>query len=92
MIGKNKIKKVKKLIAKNFPEFKNIEPKVTEKKIEPQSAIYKKLSLGMPKQLRKIVRLKFRKRIKTVDKMDIEKILIVTLDEKGDIIKITESK
>ena len=92
MIDKKKIKRVKRLIARNFPEFKNIEPKVTENEIEPQNDIYKKLSLGTPKRFRKIVKLKFRKRIKTADQMALEKILTVTLDERGDVVKITESK
>jgi len=92
MIDKKKIKRVQKLIAKDFPDFRNIEPKVIEKKIAPQSAIYKKLSLGVPKHTRRIFKLRFRKRIETVDQIKMEKILTVTLDEKGDIIKITESK
>ena len=51
MISQNKITKIKRKISKEFPEFKGIEPKITEKMIGPQDAIYKKLSLGVPKQL-----------------------------------------
>lgn len=92
MIDRKKINKIKRKILKEFPEFKGIEPKITEKKIRPQSAIYRKLSLGEPKQFRTIFRLKFKKKIETVDKVKIERILIVTLDEHGKIIKITESR
>lgn len=92
MIDKKKINKIIRKISREFPEFKGIEPKITEKKIKPQSAIYKKLSLGTPKRFVRILRLKFKKKVETVDHVEIERILTVNLDEQGEIIKITESR
>jgi hypothetical protein len=92
VIDRKKLDKIKKRIFKEFPEFKGVEPKVKEKKIRPQSTLYKKLSLGTPKRFKKIVTLKFKKKIKTVDQIEIERILTVTLDEENKIIKVTESR
>ncbi|MBA7515035.1 hypothetical protein ES705_07073 [subsurface metagenome] len=92
MIGSRKINIIKRKISKEFPEFKGVEPKITEKLISPQDTIYRKLSLGRAKRIRRIFRLKFQRRIETADQVEIERILTVTLDEKGEIMKITESR
>jgi len=92
MIDHKKIDKIKKKISKEFPEFKGIEPKLIAKAIGPQEAIYKKLSLGAPKEFKSIYRLKFKKTVETVDEIAMERILIVTLNEQGEIIKITQSR
>jgi hypothetical protein len=92
MINQHKITKIKKKISREFPEFKGIEPKITEKMIGPQDAVYKKLSLGVPKQFRRIYRLKFKRVVETADAIEMERILVVTLDEGGEIIKITQSR
>jgi len=92
VIDPQRIAEIKRKISREFPEFKDIEPKITEKKIRPQDSIFKKLSLGRPKQFVTIFRLKFKKKVETVDHTEIERILIVSLDEQGEIIKITESR
>ena len=92
MINKKQLNNVKKKISQEFPEFKGIEPKITEKKIAPQEELYRKLELGAPKQFRSVYRLQFKKTIQTVDHVAIERILTVTLDEQGEIIKITQSR
>ena len=92
MVSRDKINEVKKKIFKDFPTFKNIEPEISEKDIGPQDSIYKKLALGVPKEFKRIYRLKFRTTAKTVDHIKMERILIVTLDEQGEIVKITESR
>lgn len=92
MIDRKKIIKIKRKISKEFPEFKGIEPTVREKTITPQDVLYKKLSLGVPKQLRRIYRLKFTRIVETVDEIEMERILIVTLNEQGEIIKMTQSR
>lgn len=69
-----------------------MQPVITEKIIKPQSSLYKKLSLGVPKIAQRIFRLKFTKKIETVDHAEIERILVVSLTEQGKIIKITESR
>lgn len=91
-IGRSQIDRVKRKIAKDYPEFKGVEPKVTEKDVKPQDALYKKLNLGVPKQFRHIYRLQFVKSVSTADRIPIERILMVTLDEQFKIIKVIESK
>jgi hypothetical protein len=92
MIDQKKIIRVKKRIAREFPEFKGVEPQITEKAISPQERVFKKLSMGVPKEFRSVYSLRFRKTVTTVDHIKIERILIVTLDQEGGIIKITQSK
>ncbi len=92
MIDRKRITAIKRKISREFPEFKGIEPKITEKKIRRQDSIFKKLSLGAPKHFVRIFRLKFRKKVETVDHTEIERILTVSLNEQGKIIKITESR
>ena len=91
-IGRSQIDRVKRKIAKDYPEFKGIEPRVTEKDVKPQDEWYKKLDLGVPKHFRHICRLQFTKSVKTADRVPIERILMVTLDEKFKIIKVIESR
>ncbi len=92
MINKKTVNRIKRMVSKQFPEFKGIDPKILERKVKPQSAIYRKLLLGTPKILGKVFRLKFEKKVTTVDEMEIDRILTVTLNEAGKIIKITESR
>jgi hypothetical protein len=92
MISRKKIKRIKRKISRQFPEFKDIEPKIIEKQIGPQDVIYKKLSLGIPKEFRKIFKLQYKKIVETVDEVTMERILTVTLNERGEIIKITQSR
>ena len=92
MIDRKKINEVKKIVIKQYPEFKGIEPKIITKTIKPQYALFKKLSLGIPKQQKQITKLKFTKEILTNDKTKLERIILVTLNDKGEIIKIAESR
>ena len=92
LIKRAQIERIKRKIAQEYPEFKGIEPQITEKKVSPQDGIYRKLKLGVPKQFRHIYRLKFHKVVETVDKVPIDRILMVTLNEDFDIIKIIESR
>jgi hypothetical protein len=92
MIDRKKIIRIKKKISKEFPEFMGVEPTVIEKIVKPQDALYKKLSLGVPKQLKRIYRLKFTRIVETVDEIEMERILMVTLNEQGEIIKMTQSR
>lgn len=92
MVSQSQLGRIKRKISREFPEFKDVQPVITEKIIRPQSSLYKKLSLGVPKVTRRIFRLKFTKKIETVDHAEIERILMVSLNEQGKIIKITESR
>jgi hypothetical protein len=91
-MDKKKITKVKKTIFRQFPEFRGVEPKITEKEIVPQTSVYRKLTLGKPPEKRRIVKMKFSKTVITADRAELERILTVTLDEQYKIIKITESR
>ncbi len=91
-LDRNHIEKVKKRITQDYPEFEGIEPKITEKDISPQDEIFQKLDMGVPKQLRHIYRLKFTKVVETEDRISMDRILMVTLDENFEIIKIIESR
>lgn len=92
LIERHHIEKVMQKISEEYPEFKGIEPKVTEREIKPQDEIFRKLQMGLPKQFRHIYRLKFARVIETEDKVPIDRILLVTLDENFEIIKISESR
>jgi len=92
IISASQLGRIRRKISKEFPEFKDVQPTITEKIIKPRSSLYKKLALGVPKQTRKIFRLKFAKIIQTVDRARIERILMVSLNAQGKIIKITESR
>ncbi|MEO0184692.1 MAG: hypothetical protein ABIL20_02715 [candidate division WOR-3 bacterium] len=92
MLEPNILEKIKKKINKQFPDFKGIEPKVVKKKITPQKNVYKKLSLGAPENIRTVFSLHFVKKVKTVDAVVIKQILVVTANESGEIVKISQSK
>ncbi|KPK62707.1 hypothetical protein AMJ83_10045 [candidate division WOR_3 bacterium SM23_42] len=92
LIKRAQIERIKRKIAQDYPEFKGIEPKITEKEVSPQDDIYRKLKLGVQKQFRHIYRLKFTKVVETADRVPIDRILMVTLNEDFEIIKIIESR
>jgi hypothetical protein len=92
MINKKIINKIKDKVAKEFPEFKDVDPKITEKVVRPQHSILRKMSLGIPPKKHKIFRMTFKKTVKAADNTALPRILYVTLKENGDIIKITGSK
>ena len=92
LIERRYIEKVMQKVADEYPEFRGIEPMITEREIKPQDEIFEKLDMGVPKQLRHIYRLKFTRVIETEDKVPIDRILLVTLDENFEIIKISESR
>jgi hypothetical protein len=92
LIDRERIERIKEEIGAKYPEFKGVEPKVSEKTIEPQDAIYEKLDMGVPKRFKSIYRLKFERTVKTADEVTIDRILLVTLDENFQIVKIVESR
>lgn len=92
LIERRHIEKVLQKVAEEYPEFKGIEPMITEREIKPQDEIFQKLDMGVPKQFRHIYRLKFMRVIETEDKVPIDRILLVTLDENFEIVKISESR
>lgn len=92
MIDRKKINEIKRTIFKKFPDYKGIKPTITEKSVRPQHALFKKLSLGSPKRPYRIVRLRFKKKVTAEDEVILHKVLTVTLNEQGRILKITESR
>lgn len=87
-----RLAEVKKKIADEYPEFKDVEPRIYEERIKPQAELYAKLDMGVPKQSVNIYRLRFERTVTTEDQVSIERILLVTLDENFEIIKIAESR
>uniref|UniRef100_A0A7C4XLZ2 Uncharacterized protein n=1 Tax=candidate division WOR-3 bacterium TaxID=2052148 RepID=A0A7C4XLZ2_UNCW3 len=92
MVDEEKIKQIKREIAKRFPDFRDVEPKVVKKTIQPQRGVYKKLALEAPAGIKRVFSLKFKKTVRTVDAVKINRILVVTVDESGEIIKISQSR
>ncbi|MGQ9465495.1 MAG: hypothetical protein ACUVQ4_07295 [bacterium] len=92
MLESKILTQIKKKIAKQFPEFAGIEPRVIKKKVAPQKVVFKKLSLGVPKDAKTIFSLRFERKIKTIDAVVMKQILVVTTNELGQIIKISQSK
>ncbi len=92
MIDKKIIEKIKREVEKQFPEFKGVRPKVAEKKILPQKEVYKKLSLEVSEDTRTVFSFRFVKKVRMSDNIRMNKILVVTTDKFGQIIKISQSK
>ncbi len=89
---KSKISKIIKQTYKNFSEFKGVKPLIAARIIKPQTSIYRKLSMGSPKTAKKITTLKFKRKITTADRVELERILTITVDEKGRIVKTSMSR
>ncbi|HEX7320177.1 MAG TPA: hypothetical protein VF399_07470 [bacterium] len=94
MLDTKRLSQIAQDIIKKFPEFKGVIPKIVQKiiPVQSQAQIRKKLAIGMLMQRKRITSLRFTKAIKTADAAKIERYLVVTIDEKGEIIKITHSK
>ncbi|MBN2620389.1 hypothetical protein JXB22_04790 [candidate division WOR-3 bacterium] len=92
MLEKKLVQEIRRSIQKKFPEYAKVKPSVTTARIEPQMSIFKKLSMGIPKRHITVYKMRFKKEITAEDKVILQKILTVTFNGKGDIIKITESK
>jgi hypothetical protein len=92
MLKQQLVQMIKRSIAKKFPEYAKIKPVVTTARIEPQMSIFKKMSMGIPKRHVTVYKMRFKKNVTAEDKVILKKILTVTFNDKGDIIKITESR
>lgn len=86
------IKKIQRSIIKEFPEYAQVQPTVTAARIEPQMSIYRKLAMGLPKRGVTVYKMRFKKDVVAEDDVILKKLLTVTFDDEGNIIKITESK
>lgn len=90
-----KIEDLKKTIAIQFPEFQNIEPKIETKEIAPKVNAMAKLGINMkrtPIQKQQVHIATFGTQVKTDDGSTVQKVIRATLDENGDIIRISHSK
>ncbi len=86
------LSQINKIIREQFPEFKGIEPKVIKKRITPQKSVFKKLSMGVPDKAKTFLSFHYVKKVKTVDSIVMKQILIITTDERGKIVKVSQSK
>lgn len=89
---KTVVAKVKQSVIKQFPEFKTIKPLISTVHITPQTSIFKKLALGVPRRPVRVYRMNFTKKVKAEDNVILTRILSATFNEQGHILKITESK
>ncbi len=92
MLDKKIIEKIKKEVGRQFPAFKGVKPRVIKKKIPPQKGVYRKLSLEVINTTRTVFSFKFVKKIRLERNVSINQILLITTDEHGEIIKISQSK
>lgn len=78
-------------ISENYPEVHGASPSVEEKQLSVSAEAMKKLNISsVPSQKQFIVT--FRKEITTEDGTPLQKVVRATLDEQGEVIRVTESK
>jgi len=90
-----KIDALKKIITKQFPELKNIEPKIETKEIKPDVNTASKLGIDMkrtPVRKQQVHVATFGAQIKASDGSTVKRVVRATLDEDGNIIRISHSK
>ncbi|MFX0139376.1 MAG: hypothetical protein ACFFDN_37395 [Candidatus Hodarchaeota archaeon] len=90
-----KIDALKKTITKQFPEFKNIEPDIKTTEITPNVNAMAKLGIDTkrtPVQKQQVHIATFGTQVKADDGSTTQKIVRATLDEQGNIIRISHSK
>ncbi|RKZ24333.1 hypothetical protein DRQ20_07205 [bacterium] len=80
-----------KKIVEQFPEFEGVEPEIREEEVSHPSSLFAKAGM-LPVPPRKIKTYTFRKKITLPDGTEHEKILRATVDDEGEIKKITVSK
>jgi hypothetical protein len=94
-LSSKKINALKQEIIKNFPEFENIEPEIETKEITPNIKTMAKLGLNVARtkvQKQKVHIATFGTQVKADDGSAIQKVVRATLDEQGNIIRISHSK
>jgi len=90
-----KIDALKKTIAKQFPEFKNIEPDIKTTEIAPHVNAMAKLGIATKRtavRKQQVHIATFGARVKADDGSTTQKVVRATLDEDGNIIRISHSK
>lgn len=90
-----KIEALKKIITKQFPELKDIEPKIETREIKPDVNTAAKLGINMkraPVQKQQVHIATFGTHVKVNDGSTIKRVIRATLDEDGNIIRISHSK
>ncbi|NIP31799.1 MAG: hypothetical protein GTO02_20010 [Candidatus Dadabacteria bacterium] len=94
-LSDNKIETLKKTIAQQFPEMKNVEPIIEAKEIIPHVQTAAKLGINMKRtavRRQQVHIATFGTQIKAEDGSTIQKVIRATLDEDGNIIRISHSK
>ncbi len=87
-------KKVREKIEAQFPEMKGVEPSAETITIKPEPAVYKKLSIALPRTPRekKVYKFTFKNDVQTEDGVRIPRIVKVLIDSSGTILKISTSR
>ena len=94
-LSSKKINALKQEIIKSFPEFENVEPEIETKEITPNIKTMAKLGLNVARtkvQKQQIHIATFGTQVKADDGSAIQKVVRATLDEQGNIIRISHSK
>ncbi len=94
-LSSKKINALKQEIIKKFPEFENIEPEIETKEITHPIKTMAKLGITAGRtqiQKQQVHIATFGTQVKADDGTSIQKVVRATLDEKGNIIRISHSK
>jgi predicted nucleotidyltransferase len=88
------LKQISEEIEEQFPEMKGVEPLESRISTESDEKIFEKLGLSMPKTFsdKEIIRLIYKKSIRTEDGFTIQRIVRVLTDKEGTILKVSTSK
>lgn len=90
-----KLEDLKRMITKQFPDLKDIEPKIETKEIVPKVSIMAKLGINMkrtPVRKQQVHIATFGTQVNTDTGAPVQKVVRATLDADGNIIRISHSK
>ena len=77
-------------VVKEFPEFSDVPPHIEERELFVSDATYQKARMK-PRKSAKVWVAVFRKYFKTEDGHMIERVVRATIDNRGNVIKVTHS-
>lgn len=88
------LKKITLEVKEKFPEMEDVNPVESKVSVEPEQKIFEKLGISMPKKFidKEIIKLIYKKNIKTEDGFMIQRIVRVLVDKSGTVLKISTSK
>jgi len=85
------VEKAKNLVAETFPEMADAEPSVTKKRSRGKAMERGSADSSGPERRRRYV-LKFEKDVALPGGQSLKRLVRVTMDESGEVVKLTSSK